>query len=149
MHSLKRKSSSPSILSINNNKKEAISSTGLPRTPPRNSRSTLKSTSESPLRQSRSLVSSPSHRASGAAGKHRASFSNLKEVISRSERENENEGHIQEVLESRLSSMMKLRMQMEQLTDMQKREESNYMDMMKEFIKKNYVDRYNCFIKLW
>lgn len=62
---------------------------------------------------------------------------------------NENEGHIQEVLESRLSSMMKLRMQMEQLTDMQKREESNYMDMMKEFIKKNYVDRYNCFIKLW
>jgi hypothetical protein len=44
-----------------------------------------------------------------------------------------------EVLENRLNSMQQLRIQMEHLADVQKREESNYLETIKEFLKQRYV----------
>lgn len=51
------------------------------------------------------------------------------------------DSHLQAILEASLSSMIKLRVQMEKLTDAQKKEEANYIQTIKQLSSKNNTER--------
>ncbi len=49
--------------------------------------------------------------------------------------------HLRGILEASLSSMIKLRVQMEKLTEAQKKEEANYVQTIKQLLERNSVER--------